>query len=109
MRLPHVSSNTATVVGPDADCPEIVVAMEVEVGARARIRTGGLPLRRRLLYPAELHARVYATISVTETYLSPLTARSASVTPLLFVACLGHVFSRSPSWSSIRAGGSGSR
>lgn len=26
-------------------------------GARARIRTGDLPLRRRLLYPAELQAR----------------------------------------------------
>ena len=28
-----------------------------ESGARARIRTGGLPLRRRMLYPTELHAR----------------------------------------------------
>ena len=30
----------------------------VFTGARARIRTGDLPLRRRLLYPAELQARV---------------------------------------------------
>ena len=31
-------------------------------GARARIRTGGLPLRRRLLYPAELHAHIIYSV-----------------------------------------------
>ena len=33
-------------------------------GARARIRTGGLRLRRPLLYPAELHALVLRSPSV---------------------------------------------
>ena len=35
-------------------------------GARARIRTWGLPLRRRSLYPTELHARSRPTLSVAE-------------------------------------------
>ncbi len=39
----------------------------ITIGARARIRTGDLPLRRRLLYPSELHAHSPGLISLAET------------------------------------------
>jgi hypothetical protein len=80
-------------------------------GARARIRTWGLPLRRRSLYPTELHARVEYT-GQSSRGLRPSAACPSPPRPAVLAVSVSrrcHCFWLRRTGSSIRGGESRSR